>query len=125
MLQAARRAALELEESKAAEPEPKSKPKESKPKEAKPKPKVEPEVPQMKAPKTLAPITGAAGKGSIAAGFDLPKHEEKPAKKEYKTEPVATPEKKPEPVEVKKPSATDMKERLEKLRQQRDILLQK
>lgn len=123
MLQAARRAELELEESKVAKQE--SKPKESKPKESKPKPKAEPEAPQLKAPKTLAPLTGATGKASIAAGFELPKHEEKPAKAEYKTEPVASPEKKPEPAAAKKPSATDMKERLEKLRQQRDILLQK
>ena len=121
MLQAAKRAELELEESKAPEPETKPKPK----KETKPKPKVEAEVPALKAPKTLAPITGASGKGAMATGFDLPKHEEKPAKTEYKTEPVVTQEKKPEPVAAKKPSATDMKERLEKLRQQRDILLKK
>jgi len=114
MLQAARKAELEaMQESKAEEPEVKEKKKVT-------KPKADKEPAALKAPKTLAPLTGAADKSAIVAGFDLPKAEKKPSK-----ETVEEPAPKKAAIEPKKPTATDMKERLEKLRQQRDILLQK
>jgi len=78
----------------------------------------EPELAPVKAPKTLAPIGGA--KPVVAADFDIQKQAEQAAKQQKKNE-----EEKKKELEKKTLSKDEMKERMDKLRQQRDILLKK
>lgn len=94
----------------------KAEPKAEKPKKATPeatKPvqkvaKAEPKLEPIKAPKTLAPIS--SGPKAVPVTFDIKKHAEETKKKES---------------EKKVITREEMKERMEKLKAQRDILLKK
>jgi hypothetical protein len=77
------------------------------------------DLPAMKAPKKLAPIDGAKA-ASAAHDFDIQKHAEETAKMQKKNE-----EKKVEELQKKTMTKEEMKERMEKLRKQRDLLLRK
>lgn len=77
------------------------------------------ELPAMKAPKTLAPIDGAKA-AAVAHDFDIQKHAEETAKIQKKNE-----EKKTEELQKKTMTKEEMKERMEKLKKQRDLLLRK
>lgn len=108
----------QMEENK-KEPEPKAN-KEPK-KEAKPAPKKESTVKedsQIKAPKSLAPI--GAPKAAVAADFDIQKHAEETKKQHAKME-----EQKKKDLEKKTMTKEEMKERMEKLKKQRDLLVQR
>lgn len=99
-------------------PDPKSKPKKVTKAEVKADPA--PDVPTIKAPKSLAPIGGVAAAGVLAADFDIQKHAEETAKQHKENE-----EKKQKELEKKTMTKDEMKERMAKLRQQRDLLLKK
>lgn len=99
------------------------KPKEDKPKKDKPKKEKKPEPvsepPKTKAPTNLAPV-GKSKAAPINAGFDIQKHAEETEKLKKKNE-----EEKAAAIEKKAMSKEEMKERMAKLRQQRDLLLKK